>query len=399
MNYISNTIEPYLDILPYFFTAVVVAFLLTPIVGFFMRKFGVFDLSATKAKSVDKNILKKINKSVALRGGGIAVGITFIMLTLIGVNLDKQIIAIIISSIILLIGGYIDDKYRTNQITQLIPQVLAALIVIAAGMSIDYIQSPFDTSISLRSLVFPFTLGGTTYSFAFPADIITLIWIMIIIHGVNWVFGVNGLGESITIITYTSILFISIKLGNPVPAILASIMAGGILGFFPFTVYPAKIMSGSTGTNLYGFLIAVLSILGGIKVSVAIIVLIIPLIDMIWVMVGRINRHGVSNISETLKVVTKSDHTHLHHRLLKLGFTVKQVILIEFIAVGICAIIAFATADLPKVTTISIIGVLVLIGFFIISILLRKGVRVSKTSEEIAKRDGEEGTPEDRYAY
>ncbi|MBU0976519.1 MAG: MraY family glycosyltransferase [Patescibacteria group bacterium] len=403
MEYILETIQPYLGIFPYFGLAVVIAFLLTPLIGYFAEKLGIVDLSATEAKSAEHVLLKKINKTIALRAGGLAVGFTFLILTLITVDLNKQIIAVIISVLILCIGGYIDDKKRTNQIQQLIPQVLAALIVIAAGISIDYIQNPFDTSVDLRSLVIPFNIGSAVYAFALPADILTLIWILLIIHGVNWIFGVNALGEGITFIAYLAIMFISVKLGNSVTATMAAIMAGSILGFVPFTIYPAKIISGTTGSNIYGFLIAVLSILGGVKVSIAVIVLLIPLLDMLWVMIGRINRYGVTNIFQTIRIVTRSDHTHLHHRLLKLGLTVPQVVIVETIGVGLCAVIAFATANLPKMTTISVVGVLILLFFLILSLLIRRGVKLNKKKQHLRNRSkdpiGGDDTPEGRYAY
>lgn len=402
IQYLQQTIEPYLEYLPYFGAAAVIAFAITPLVGYFVKKLGLHDLSATEMKSGEKNLLQQINKTISLRGGGVAVVIPFVLLLVFGGHLDKQIAAIIISVLILTLGGLYDDKYRSSYITQLVPQILAAVIVVAAGISIDSIQNPLDTSLNLRWMTIPFAIGVQDYSFAFPADIITIVWIIMIIQGLNWTFGINALGEGISIIVFTTILAISIKFGTPISALLSAIVAGGLIGFLPFTLYPAKIFSGSAGTNVYGFLIAVLSILGGVKVSTSVIVLIIPLIDMLWVMVGRINRQGVSGIRDTIKVATAGDHTHLHHRLLKLGFSVPQVNLIEWIAVGICAILAFSLGDLPKVTIIAIIGVLVLLFFFVISLLLKRGVSVQRKKPveegDVPPRDPTD-TPESRYAY
>jgi UDP-GlcNAc:undecaprenyl-phosphate GlcNAc-1-phosphate transferase len=138
------------------------------------------------------------------------------------------------------------------------------LIVVAAGISIDHVQSPFGTSLNLRSLIFPFTLGANDYSIALPADIITIVWILIMINAINWIFGVDGLGEGINIIAFIAILFISVKYNGALTAFMASIAAGGILGFWPFNISPSKILSGSS-VVVYGFLIAILSILGGVK--------------------------------------------------------------------------------------------------------------------------------------
>jgi len=402
LDYILDSLEPYRQYLPYFLAGFAVTFFLTPLIGYILRKAGIVDLSATQMKAGDPKLLSKINKTVALRAGGLAIIIPFIAIVLYSVQLDKQIVAIVSATIILAVGGLYDDKYRTGQFAQLIPQLLAAVIVVAAGISIDSIQNPADTSINLRLLTIPFTLGGQGYSFVFPADIITIVWIILIIQGLNWTFGLNALGEGITTIVFFSILLISVKFAAPLAALLSVIMIGNILGFLPYTIYPAKIFSGSTGTNVYGFLIAILSILGGVKVSTSVIVLIIPLIDMLWVMVGRINRRGVKNIFETFSVITRGDHTHLHHRLLRLGLSVSQVNLIEWISVGLCAILAFALADLPKVTIIVVAAVLVLAFFFLISILLRiKDRRVKK--QELQKPEepvkGPPETPETRYAY
>lgn len=407
MQYITQTIQPYLKYLPYFLIAILSSFLLTPIVGHIIRKIGIFDSPIEKGQSDRRQRLKKLKKDLTLRAGGVAVIIPFILLALVTQQIDKQLLAIVFGLTVLTVGGVLDDKYRLGKITQLIPQALAALIIISAGISIDSIQNPFGDPISLRSLVIPFTIMGEGYSFALPADILTFVWILMMIHAVNWIFGVDSLGEGISVIAFLTILFVSVKLGNFETAFLASLIAGSILGFMPFNLYPAKIISGTSGTNNFGFLIAVLSILGGVKVSSAVIVLLIPLLDMLWVMIGRINKHGVQNFKQTIKAITTSDHTHLHHRLIKLGFSPPQVSVIEYIAVGICSIIAFYSADLPKATTISVASVFVLIFFFVISLMLKRKDKASlkqdivkaKTKDEDEPDKPSEETPESRYAY
>lgn len=400
LEYLKTTIDPYLEYLPAFGLAILTTFLITPIVGFIMRKLEIQDLSATQMKTGEKGILQRINKTVAPRGGALALGITFVIFALLTEGITKQMGAILLSVVILVFFGLLDDKHRSSWFVQLIPQGIAALIVIAAGMSIDSIQNPADTSINLRAMVIPFTLGANEYSFAFPADILTLVWILLVMQGVNWIFGLNGLGEGVSIIVFLTILFVSIELGSPVTAMLAAIMAGSTLGFLPFTIFPAKIISGSS--NIYGFLIAIFSILGGVKVSTAVIVLIIPLLDMLWVMIGRINRQGVNGILDTIVVATRGDHTHLHHRLLKLGLSVPQVTIVEWLAVGICAIAAFMISDLPKVTMLGLFAVVCLLFFLLISILLRKGVKLRKKKVPPQQQEPERDptdTPESRYAY
>lgn len=402
MKNISNTIELYLDYLPLFLIAFLVSFLITPVVGYFAKKMKIVDIPANYRKYTDKTKTTRIKKQIVPRAGGVAVVIPFLLLVIFYGELDKQIIAILIGIVVLTISGILDDRFELRQRHQFIAQVLAALIAVAAGISIDSIQSPFDTSINLRLFVLPLNIASNMYSIALPADIITVIWILIMINAINWIFGIDGLGEGVSFIAFLAILFISVKSGNIVSAFLAAIAAGGILGFLPYNVSPSKILSGTTGEIVYGFLIATLSILGGVKVSTSVIVLIIPIIDMVWVMIGRINRHGLSNVFEVFQVTTQGDDTHLHHRLLKLGFSVPQVALIEWAAVGICAILAFASAGLPKVTIISIIGVVIISLFLGVSILIKRGIKLNSKKEELKREKKEKGegeTPESRYAY
>jgi len=402
MKNISNTLELYLDYLPLFLIALLISFLITPVIGYFAKKLKIVDIPANLRKFTDKTKKTRIKKQIVPRAGGVAFVIPFLLLVIFFGELDKQIIAILIGVVILTINGVLDDRYELRQRHQFIAQVLAALIAVAAGISIDRIQSPFDTYINFRLFVIPLNIAKNMYSIALPADIITLIWILIMINAINWIFGIDGLGEGISFIAFIAILFISVKSGNIVSAFLAAIAAGGILGFLPYNISPSKILSGTTGEIVYGFLIATLSILGGVKVSTSVIVLIIPIIDMVWVMIGRINRHGLSNVFEVFQVTTQGDDTHLHHRLLKLGFSVPQVALIEWTAVGICAVLAFASAGLPKITIISIIGVVILCLFLGVSTLIRRGIKLNSKKEDlkrVKKEKGDGETPESRYAY
>lgn len=402
MDYIFDSLKAYFEYAPYFFIAFLSAFLITPLVGFVAYKLKILDIPASLRKPTDPSKITRMKTKPVPRAGSLAVIIPFIILALVAAPIDRQIIAIILGVIILTVVGLLDDKYEVNSKWQMSLQLIVALITVAAGISIDSIQNPFGADINLRGIVLPFQFAGDTLSIALPADILTVIWILILINSINWVFGVDGLGEGISFIAFMTIVLVSVKYTNPLTALLASIASGGILGFLPFNFPPSKIISGSS-VVVYGFLIAVLSIIGGAKVSISVIVLAIPLLDMIWVIIGRINRRGLENISDIFKVTMTGDDSHLHHRLMKLGFSVLQISIVEWMAVCICAVIAFTTADLPKVTMVSIIFVVILIVFLIISILLKSKFRINRRKRIVRKQRGEgrgsDETPESRYAY
>ncbi len=405
MEYFRAIFESYSFYLPFFVTSLVLAFLLTPLVGNIAKKLGIVDLPADRRDPDDESKKTRVHEKTVIRAGGFVFLVIFVLITVFTQTVDKQLFAIILGVSILGVIGLLDDRFELSGKYQLVGQFVAAVVVVAAGISIEGLNNPASGSseIGLRLIQIPFTIGSTMYSIALPADIITIIWLMLMTNAINWIFGTDGLGEGITSIAFFTILLVSVEAGSVTTALLATIALGSILGFLPFNIHPAKILSG-TASTVYGFLIGVLSILGGVKVPSVVIVLIIPLIDMLWVMIGRINRKGVKNLIDVIKVTTTGDDTHLHHRLLKLGFSQKAVALIEWIAVTVCAVIAFLVGGLPKAGVIGILGLVVLTAFFVIGVLVRNGIKSRKKddgddSPDEPSSSSKSETPESKYAY
>ena len=90
-------------------------------------------------------------------------------------------------------------------------------------------------------------------------------------------------------------------------------------GFLPFNAYKASLILGDSGSNLLGFLIGTLAILGQAKIGTALLVLGIPLLDVAWTIVRR-HRSGQG--------ITSRDTQHLHHRLVDAGLTRPQVTMV-----------------------------------------------------------------------
>jgi len=98
--------------------------------------------------------------------------------------------------------------------------------------------------------------------------------------------------------------------------ILAGAVAGSYLGFLPFNFFPQSIMPGYSGKSLAGFFLSLLSLLSGAKLATLIFLLGVPMIDATLVIIRRLHQQ---------KSPFFSDNTHLHHRLLKLGWTRPQI--------------------------------------------------------------------------
>ena len=137
---------------------------------------------------------------------------------------------------------------------------------------------------------------------------------------VGWSAGVDGQLPGFVAISAIYIGLIGLRFSQdstqwPV-IILAGAVAGSYLGFLPFNLFPAKIMPGYSGKSLAGFFLSLLAILSGAKLATVILLLGIPIIDAVFVILKRL-LHRRSPL--------KGGPDHLHHYLLKIGWTRNQI--------------------------------------------------------------------------
>ena len=118
---------------------------------------------------------------------------------------------------------------------------------------------------------------------------------------------------------------------QPFIGILCFGLAGSLLGFLRWNFHPASIFIGTSGVMFVGYTLAILSILGTAKVAVALLVLGVPIIDTFWIIVRRLAT-GHSPFTP--------DRGHIHHRLLDLGLSHSQTVLVIY---GLCLLLAVLT--------------------------------------------------------
>jgi len=403
----ADTLAPYIDMLPLIISAFVISLLATPLIGVFAMKFGFVDLPATMRRRTDPTLNQRLHKEIKPRLGALAALIPLVYVFATQINLTIPIIGVLIGLIILIIGGIIDDKYELGSSAQFTIQALAALIVVITGTSILSIQV-FGVSLDFTAFSKELSIFGLEYMFVFPADIITFFWIMTMINAVNWVCGIDALGELLTAIAAITTTMLSIRFGNPELAIISAVLAAGILGYVPYNFPPAKIIGGTAGHTSFGYLISVLAMLSGAKITTGIILLIIPLVDMIWVMFYRIKTHTDLPLFKRPFV---SGKVHLHHRLMDAGYSQKQVLLIEGISMGVVAILAVYFGGFANITLVGTILLAVIIVIFALINIKKDNQRKLANSNHQAQDnsndndnddddDGDDGlTPEEKFAY
>lgn len=305
------------------------------------------------------------------RLGGVAIGFGFIFVIIliylafptdfrftnqIRLGLDRQILGILIGSIVITLVGIYDDLKDLKPAKQFFWQFVATAIIVASGIGINFIRSPWGVLPLDQWTWHIFTFNDYSYTITFWSDLFTICWLVIIMNVVNWLDGLDGLAAGVTSISAVVLFILSLILGNnAATAILAIILAGSILGFLPWNFNPAKIFMGSAGSYLIGYILGILAIVSGGKLATAIIVLGLPIFDALWVVARRV-------ISK--KSPFASDRRHLHHRLIDAGFSIRNTVLILYLIALIFGILAIVDtgAEAKFVLIIWVVATLTIIG-------------------------------------
>ena len=192
-------------------------------------------------------------------------------------------------------------------------------------------------------------------------------WIVGVTNSINLIDGLDGLSSGISLISCISLLIIFLMNGSPMIAtIIVTAMSGALVGFLPFNFSQAKTFIGDTGSNFLGFMLAVVSILGVAKTyTMAVIVLPVkvlglPIFDVFFAIIRRIVK------GKSIKAAFKPDKGHLHHRLVKKGFTQKQAVLILYglsASLGMFAIILFDSGIWKALSFLLMIIAAVALGY------------------------------------
>ena len=269
-------------------------------------------------------------------------------------NYWLKLVGFLIGIIILGVTCFIDDSKGIPSWVKLIAQVISAIIVAICGIKIENINLPF--------------IDNKIFFYDWFSYIITVGWIVGITNAINLIDGLDGLSSGITLISCASLLIIFLLTPTSplISILLITALAGSIVGFLPFNFSPAKTFIGDVGSNFLGFSLAVISILGVAKTYTAlvliapIIVLGLPIFDTIFAIIRRIIK------GKSIKAVFKADKGHLHHRLMKRGYTQKQAVLILYgltATLGMFAIILLESGIWKALSFALLVVAIIAIGY------------------------------------
>ncbi|WP_456277616.1 glycosyltransferase family 4 protein [Bacillus sp. AK128] len=294
---------------------------------------------AFKIGATDRPNQRKVHLKIMPRLGGLAIYISFIIGIIILKPGNELFLPILVGSIIIMITGILDDIYELSAKIKLGGQLAAALVVVLSGLQVEYINLPFDAQLQFGFLSIP----------------LTILWIVGITNAINLIDGLDGLAAGVSSIALITISFMAILKGDAFVAGMGFILLGSTLGFLVYNFFPAKIFMGDTGALFLGYMISVLSLLGfknvtAISFIIPVIILGVPISDTLFAIIRRIvNKQPLS----------APDKSHLHHCLLRFGYSHRQTVLIIY---GMSAIFGVSAVIFTKGT--------MWVSFLVITILL-----------------------------
>ena len=325
------------DIAVAFLLAFITAYVITPYTIRFAKKVGALDIPK-ESRKIHKKPMPRLGGLAVIAGFAVSVIYLLIVMSIEGtIDLFGQdeyyikLIGIFIGVIVLGLFCFVDDLKNINPFIKLIGQILAAIIVTLCGVQINRVSIPFFDTVFPEQIV---------------SIIITVIWIVGITNAINLIDGLDGLSSGVSLISCISLLIIFALNGSPLISILlVTALAGSILGFLPYNFNPARTFLGDTGSNFLGYTLSIISILGMAKTYTAIVIIApllvfaIPLLDTTLAIIRRIIK------SKSLKGVFKADKEHLHHKIMKHGYTQKQAVLILYGLSATCGMFAIILLD------------------------------------------------------
>jgi len=267
---------------------------------------------------------RRVHKKTTPLLGGLAIWFGFTAASVLFCAITKESIAMWTGATALIIVGIIDDRFGMPAVIKFLLQIAVATgTVIAGELIVDEIN-----------------VFGTLFEFGYvPSIVLSVFWIVALINAINLIDGLDGLACGISCIGAATILIISVIYSNTYMALFAAILVGACAGFLPYNFNPAKIFMGDTGSMFLGYILAIMSIQGSMKMN-SLLALItpvavfgLPILDTAFAFIRRILQ-GRSPFS--------ADRGHLHHRLIDMGFTQKQTVCILYMisaALGMSAIL------------------------------------------------------------
>ena len=299
-----------LDAVFAFVVAAVCALLLVPFADRLARRIGAIDIPSERS----------LHERPTPRLGGLAILVGVVAAGVLFLPWNPQPRAILAGAIAITAVGILDDIRDLGAGPKLLGQVAATTIPVAAGVKVANFTLPFFGRVEIGSIeLFELPVVGEV-DLGFVA---TLLGIVAVINVINLIDGVDGLAAGVCVISAVTLATIALSLDRFGAGVLAALTAGAALGFLRHGFPPASTFMGDTGSNLLGYLLGVVSVVGAVKTNAVValffplLVLTLPILDSSFVIAKRLKYR---------RPIYVGDQSHFHHRFANIGFSQRRTL-------------------------------------------------------------------------
>ena len=342
--------------------AMVVSFLMTPVVRSFAYKVGAIDVPRDN---------RRMHKVPIPRLGGLAIFSGFMISTLLFVAMTPEMKSVLLGAVVIVVLGVIDDSMSLPAALKFVVQIGAALIPTLHGVTIRVFSNPN---------VFSDDLYWNLGSLSVP---LTVLWIVAVTNSVNLIDGLDGLANGVSTISATTMLVIALLLGETDVSLVLAALVGACVGFMPYNLNPAKMFMGDTGATFLGYILATMSIQGLFKYYAVIsfvvpfLILGLPIFDTTFAFFRRL-AHGQSPM--------QADRGHIHHRLIDMGLNQKQAVATLYVISAILGLSAVVLTTGGEQRAILLFAALCIAGAIAARLVFAEEIR-AELKNEIAWRE------------
>jgi UDP-GlcNAc:undecaprenyl-phosphate/decaprenyl-phosphate GlcNAc-1-phosphate transferase len=299
-----------LDALFAFAVALALSWLLVPLTERLARRVGAID--QPRERSLHRIPTPKLGGLAILAGTVVAIALFLPWVT--------STRALIAGAVLIAAVGVADDLFELGAAPKLIGQIAAAMFPVFAGIAVFSFTLPFLGRVSLdHVLVHNVVILGNVK----VGHILTVLGFVAVMNVVNFIDGVDGLAAGVCVIASATFAIIALSLNRTGAGVLAALTAGGSLGFLRRGFPPAASFMGDTGSNLLGYLLAAVAVLGSLKTNAVVAlffplcILAVPILDSGFVIAKRIKHR---------RPIYVADRSHFHHRMANIGFSQRRTL-------------------------------------------------------------------------
>lgn len=296
---------------------------------------------------LDQPGARKVHAQPIPRVGGIAMAVGLLLAAAVWAKFDALFAAYLAGMLVLLIFGVLDDRLTLTPKWKLAGQMLAAAIVMYFGqLMVNAVSGAGEHPLPLW-LSWP----------------LTLFFFVGVTNAINLADGLDGLAGGTSLLCFSGLALLALTGGNDFVALLSLAAIGAVLGFLRYNTHPARVFMGDAGSQLLGFTAAALSLsvtqaeISPFSSALPLLLLGVPVIDTLTVMTERM-LDGKSPF--------KADRTHVHHRLLALGFDHHEAVMVIYAAQALLLVLAW---ELRYASDLLIVLVFAAVALSIVAVL------------------------------